>query len=162
MPCDMKKYPADWQKRRERILERAGHKCERCGVPNHAVGYWSEGEWWPNGGNLVCDDAGRGINYDTGKQLTYAEAKEFCDHYNDHGTGKRQTDAYGNRWIAIVLTIAHLVPDGPLDCPDSDLQALCQKCHNALDAPMRARHRKEKAATAKACGSLFSGQEATP
>ena len=126
MPCDMKKYPADWQKRRERILERAGHQCERCGVPNHAVGYRTEsGEFTePNYGQ-------KWYQSDTPAEL------------------KRQG------LFRIVLTIAHLIPDGPLDCPDSDLQALCQKCHNALDAPMRARHRKEKAEAARACGSLF-------
>ena len=40
-------------------------------------------------------------------------------------------------------------------------KALCQKCHNALDAPMRARHRKEKAEASRACRSLFSEQEGT-
>lgn len=29
------RYPKDWKQIRERILERAGHKCERCGVPNY-------------------------------------------------------------------------------------------------------------------------------
>lgn len=48
------------------------------------------------------------------------------------------------KYIRIVLTIAHLVEDGPLDCPDEDMQALCQRCHNVLDTPMRVRHRRER------------------
>ena len=130
MPCDMKKYPADWQKRRERILERAKNRCERCGLLNGVVGWRdTDGKFWHE--NRYRED---------GKEFTTKELKDKCQ-------------------FRIVLTIAHLIPDGPLDCPDSELQALCQKCHNALDAPMRARHRKEKAEAAKACGSLFSGQE---
>ena len=35
MPWDRSKYPADWEQRRERILERDGHRCKFCGVPNH-------------------------------------------------------------------------------------------------------------------------------
>lgn len=35
MPCDYSKYPPDWEERRQRILERAGHCCEFCGVKNH-------------------------------------------------------------------------------------------------------------------------------
>jgi hypothetical protein len=38
MPIDYKKYSADWQERRERILKRAGNKCEDCGVENHSYG----------------------------------------------------------------------------------------------------------------------------
>jgi 5-methylcytosine-specific restriction endonuclease McrA len=130
MPVNMKLYGPAWKQTRERILERAGHKCERCGVPNYTVGYrLSTGEF-------------REPNY---PQAYYR--------FSNHADLKREG------LFRIVLTIAHLIPDGPLDCPDSELQALCQKCHNAIDAPMRARHRKEKAEAAKDCGSLFSGQE---
>ena len=37
------KYPADWKGIRAAILERAGHKCEWCGVQNHALGYREAG-----------------------------------------------------------------------------------------------------------------------
>ena len=36
MPFDRKRYPSDWEAIRARILERDGHKCKFCGVPNHA------------------------------------------------------------------------------------------------------------------------------
>jgi 5-methylcytosine-specific restriction endonuclease McrA len=54
----------------------------------------------------------------------------------------------------VVLTIAHLVEGGPLDCPDNDLQALCERCHNQLDAPMRARNRRKTLHAKKACSVL--------
>jgi hypothetical protein len=34
-PSEHARYPKDWQKIRKRIQERAGDKCEWCGVPNH-------------------------------------------------------------------------------------------------------------------------------
>lgn len=42
--------------------------------------------------------------------------------------------------IQIVLTIAHTIDPDPMNCADDNLQALCQKCHNKLDAPMRAKN----------------------
>lgn len=38
---NLKRYPANWKQLRAAVLERAGHKCEHCGVPNYAVGYRS-------------------------------------------------------------------------------------------------------------------------
>lgn len=132
MPCDMSKYPADWKQRRERILARAGNCCEECGVQNHLVGYRDgDGRFW----KYFPTDFREGEEEEFVK-WTPARLKE-------------------ERLIKIVLTIAHTIPDGPLDCPDDHLKALCQKCHNALDAPMRARHRKEKAHASRAVASLF-------
>lgn len=34
-PENRARYPADWKQIRQEVLERAGHKCEQCGVPNH-------------------------------------------------------------------------------------------------------------------------------
>lgn len=34
-----KLYPKNWKEIRQKILERAGNKCEFCGVENYAVGY---------------------------------------------------------------------------------------------------------------------------
>lgn len=37
MPCDYKLYPANWKTEIvPRIRERAGNRCEWCGLPNHA------------------------------------------------------------------------------------------------------------------------------
>ncbi|HWK58717.1 MAG TPA: hypothetical protein VNQ80_15345 [Parapedobacter sp.] len=37
MPCDYSEYPANWNEIRQRILERANHCCEFCGVANYTV-----------------------------------------------------------------------------------------------------------------------------
>lgn len=61
----------------------------------------------------------------------------------------------------VVLTIAHMDHDESHADPDR-CRALCQRCHNAWDAPMR---RKNAAATRKARladGDLLVCLEATP
>jgi protein-arginine kinase activator protein McsA len=37
MPIDYKKYPPNWREIRDRILKRAAHKCEQCGIDNYAI-----------------------------------------------------------------------------------------------------------------------------
>lgn len=54
----------------------------------------------------------------------------------------------------VVLTVAHHPDNNPLNCADDNLQALCQACHNRLDAPMRAENRRKKAEQ----GQLLAGQ----
>jgi 5-methylcytosine-specific restriction endonuclease McrA len=44
----------------------------------------------------------------------------------------------------VVLTVAHLDHD-PTHNDPANLRALCQKCHNRYDAPMRAAGRKARA-----------------
>ena len=155
MPWDRRRYPADWEERRARILERAGHRCEMCDVPNHAVGHRDgEGAFVPLGGSGPCDAAGCGRSWpDTHRQLTYAQARGFAQSCNDHAGGR--ADADGRRWFVVVLTIAHLV-EGELDCPDEHLDALCQRCHNRLDAPMRRRNAARTRDGKKAIGDLFA------
>lgn len=43
----------------------------------------------------------------------------------------------------VVLTVAHLDHD-PANCERKNLRALCQKCHNSYDAPVRAANRKRR------------------
>lgn len=38
-PENRDRYPKNWKDIRKKILERAGHKCEKCGVPNGAYGH---------------------------------------------------------------------------------------------------------------------------
>lgn len=56
------------------------------------------------------------------------------------------------RWhragYVVVLTVAHVLNEDPADCRDENLKALCPRCHNRLDASMRARHRDETRAAA--------------
>lgn len=47
-PENRHRYPANWAEIRERIRQRAGDKCEQCGVPNHALIYRDDkGDWHP-------------------------------------------------------------------------------------------------------------------
>jgi 5-methylcytosine-specific restriction endonuclease McrA len=41
----------------------------------------------------------------------------------------------------VTLTIAHLEDPNPHNCDPKNLAALCNKCHNWYDAPMRAKNR---------------------
>jgi len=46
MPCDYRNYPQNWKVIRARILDRALHKCERCGVRNYEmVSRMPSGDW---------------------------------------------------------------------------------------------------------------------
>lgn len=145
MPCDYSQYPADWKERRARILARAGQildnkgsvfrqaNCEECGVENGLLGWrFPSGAW-------VTPDA-------------------FASDYmtdEDEAASERILQKPARR---IILTIAHLdrtgppgPDDGPLDCPDDRLKALCQRCHLLLDA---ARHQAKAAATRRAKAGL--------
>ena len=61
----------------------------------------------------------------------------------------------GLKVIKIVLTIAHLNDPNPMNCDDDNLAALCQKCHNKHDAPMR---RVNAKATIEAKKQAATGQ----
>lgn len=126
------RYPANWPEIRARILERASHRCERCGLPNYAVGYRDErGRFQPNGGNGPCDASGQGRTWPSLDPLTHAEARQFVEEYNCCEDGR---DELGYRWFAVVLTVAHVENRAPEDCREENLQALCQQCHLRLDA----------------------------
>lgn len=151
MPCDYSKYPANFKTEiRPRILARAGQtettpaKCEKCRVANHAVGYRdSSGKFWPNAGTLVCDASGQGEDYPQGL-LSYADARNIAEQYNcayDYDT-RRKADDFGNHWFVIVLTIAHLDHEKNNNA-DTNLRALCQRCHLVHDKDHHATNRKE-------------------
>jgi 5-methylcytosine-specific restriction endonuclease McrA len=112
-PENRSKYPAEWPQIRATILERAGGKCERCGVINHAEGARDlNGEWHDEHDIQV-------MNSDIGYSL-FGEFPPI---------------------IRIVLTIAHL-DHNPANNDPNNLQALCQLCHNRHDAAHRAETRK--------------------
>lgn len=92
MPCDYKKYPANWKTEiRPSVLKRANNCCEICGVNNYAVGYWDlEGKFWKVG---ECLDKLENTGYDI-----FEEGNEL-----GHIPLEKKP-------IKIVLTIAHLDP----------------------------------------------------
>jgi len=56
----------------------------------------------------------------------------------------------------VVLTVAHL-DHQPENCAEGNLLAMCQRCHNAYDAPMRRAGIKERHKKTLAHGDLFEG-----
>lgn len=122
-------YRGAWAAVRARILERAGHCCERCGKPNHtwvAVMRDGTGRWCEGGAKRGQwrDQVGRRIARPTLRELTEA------------------------RQVWVVLTIAHLNHLAG-DDRDENLQALCQRCHLAHDQAWHvAQARRTRAARA--------------
>lgn len=127
---DKTKYPADWRAISLRIRERAGQKCEWCGVPNGAIGYREA-----NGAFV---------------QLARSQS--------DAGMEVETASLDGLKVVTIVLTVAHYPDPNPANCDDSNLQALCQRCHNRLDAPMRAAHATATRQQKRRAAVLSSGQ----
>lgn len=134
MPVDMSKYPENWNEIRNSILIRAGgdqfdpvigSRCEWCGIRNYAVKY-------------VKNDSVR--NFDD-----YGFARQRVTRHNADRNKMRE---YG-RASVVVLTIAHLDDPDPMNCDPDNLAALCQKCHNGYDAPMRLANRRAAARKAK-------------
>lgn len=113
---DRSKYPADWEAISQRIrFERAGGKCETCGVVHGAVGARDKHGVWHDEHSIHCMSSGCGISL-------------FGEDFPD--------------MIKIVLTTAHLDHD-PSNNDDSNLRALCQRCHLQYDAPVHAQHAAE-------------------
>lgn len=117
MPINYKLYPKNWKTEiRPAILERAKHCCEQCSVANYATGARDmDGNWH--------------------------SSKQICNMNSDVGYGYFGT--YGVKDIKIVLTIAHMDHDRTNNDP-SNLKALCQRCHLALD---RDQHKANSRAT---------------
>ena len=53
----------------------------------------------------------------------------------------------------VVLTVAHL-DHTPENCDPENLKAMCQRCHNAMDAPVRAAGIKSRRRAARAVAEL--------
>ncbi len=111
MPFKKELYPSNWKEISLRIRERAGQKCELCGVANGAIGARDRhGDWHD-------EDAIHKMNSDYGQELF----DEFPD------------------MIKIVLTVMHLDHDTTNNA-DDNLKAACQKCHLSYDAKHHAKN----------------------
>lgn len=124
-------YGREWKEEiRPRILDRAGHECERCGKPNHAqietLTAWipdlqhavpHHQMWWRQMSARKGSRAWRSVH-------TVAERS-----YRSH---LRPSQILGRvpkpRRIRVVISVAHLNHD-PSDHRDENLVALCQWCH---------------------------------
>ena len=128
-------YPDNWEEISKRIrFERAGNKCEQCGVPNNWYITRLRGGKWEPALHLVRpfwkhdeDNKRNGLPGDWS---------------NPHAIVRRLKED-GTPVTYIVLTVAHigaLKDDGSpgdkhdkSDVRDVNLKALCQSCHLHLD-----------------------------
>lgn len=103
MPINYKEYPKDWKIIRERILKRAGNKCEFCGVKNHSIIHRTgkgvdDWVYWPDG--------------------MESEARDL--------DGLKST-----KIILTIAHLDHDKTNHEVS--DDRLKALCQKCHLGYD-----------------------------
>ncbi len=109
MPMKRELYPANWPAIRAQVKERAGNKCEGCGVANHAVGARDRrGDWHDQ-------DSIDNLNSDVGYSM-FGEYPKI---------------------IRIVCTTAHL-DHNPGNNDLDNLKFWCQACHNRYDSKHRA------------------------
>jgi hypothetical protein len=149
MPCDYSKYPVTWTAIRARIQERAGDKCEKCGVANRIYIVRSvDGSCW----------------YDT-----------VADAYFAYPSGKPLPDSFEadlrEKGTVVCCTTAHIgAPhvDGTPgnkhdkhDCRDENLAFWCQACHLSFDLDDHIANRKRSTFARKAV-SVLPGLEVTP
>lgn len=151
------RYPSDWKTISKRIrFERAGNKCEWCGVPN-GVSIVRK----PGTPDYLLEDLDADVTYrwPDGRPIRLSELPDGYDY---------------DKSTRIVLTVAHLgtpYPDGTssskhdkMDCRDENLAALCQRCHLLYDmdehkANARVTRLRKKQAAIASTGqkSLFEG-----
>jgi hypothetical protein len=122
MPIDYKKYPKNWKTEiRPAVLERAGNKCEFCGIKNHSIIKRLPDGTWRNPCQTEWD-------------MIYSRIK-YC-----HSNMTESLKYHG--FIRVVLTIAHLDHD---ECNHEvkldRLAALCQLCHLRYDAKEKYRRK---------------------
>lgn len=123
MPIDYKKYPANWKSELvPKILERAGHCCENCGLANHSAVYSIM--------LAVKNNEGR-----------YSQRRIWFSHELD---AIREANGPVKK-IKVILTIAHLDHDEENHEVQLDrLKALCQSCHLRYDSKEKYRRQVEK------------------
>lgn len=87
------------------------------------------------------------------------ECEGECGLHREHPGPRRCTEQNGTaaKWAKgkIVLTVAHL-NHKPEECEDSNLKAMCQRCHLRYDAEHHATGREERARLKCASGDLLS------
>jgi hypothetical protein len=132
-PENRARYPDNWNEIRKTILDSAGNRCEWCGVRNHAWGIrTSKGEFVALGKHPL-------------QKAGYHKTPFNLQHRGS-----------AHRVVMIVLTIAHIDNPDPADCRPENLAALCQRCHNIHDAPMRRANAAITRRSKMAVGDLFS------
>lgn len=133
---DKSAYPKDWKQISQRIRQRAENKCEFCGIQNHI--------------EIIRSD----IPGDDSYIVFDEESCGYLDAWNGDPIRMSEIPSeYSGKHVRIVLTVAHLNHD-TTDNSDTNLKALCQRCHNRHDGKMRAGHAKETRRKKRAVAQL--------
>ncbi len=99
-------YPKNWPDISKAIRDRAGNRCESCGVANHLRGARDRS------GNFIEESRIDGMNSDEGYSL-----------FDDYP-----------RIFMIILTVGHKDQNPENNDPDN-LACWCQRCHLNFDRP---------------------------
>ncbi len=121
-PENKDRYPANWPQISLEVRQRAGWKCEECGVPDGQLGgRLPSGLWCP------------AARWDHPADRPVSGIEGWCD-----GPAAFPIESFQIRLriVQIVLTVAHM-DHQPENCDRANLKALCQRCHNLYDAPHR-------------------------
>ena len=144
-PENRDRYPDDWKAVSKRIRDRAGNKCEQCGIENYAIiirGFHGALPAWRYESDTVYENSRCAI---TGELLS--------------GTCWDDFDPKNNSAVKVVLTVAHL-DHRPENCADDNLRCLCQRCHNAYDALTRAAGIRSRKRASLVVSDMFSSEPA--
>lgn len=132
-------YPDNWQELRQKCLERAGYRCENCGIPQGAQGFRTKkGNFIPASylwdiptaqrSQVVCDE----------EELHRIELQPYLF---TNGVIASSIDFSKMKQKTIWLHSSHIdrVPSNP---DIANLRALCPYCHFAYDREVQKEKRK--------------------
>lgn len=132
------RYPKDWPAISKRIRERENQRCKWCGAPNgKMVSRFDGTQMWTTDIPEILDPVPwEDLRQDIAASATWwgEDGQVIGLHPKPHQIGKP---------VRVVLTVAHL-DHTPENCADDNLAALCQRCHNRYDLPMRREGRKAR------------------
>jgi hypothetical protein len=123
MPMQRDKYPRNWKQISQRIrFDRAGNKCEQCGVAN---------------GSIIMRSGD-----DPSRYLVLNDEGVYCTPSGDWIKMSEIPSEYADsKDIRVVLTVAHL-DHNTSNNDEGNLKALCQRCHLLHDLPLHIANRK--------------------
>ena len=144
-PENRARYPANWNAIRAGILERAGHRCEQCGLPNYIWVLRGDGDH--KGFTLV-------LGTGTHKRVTTLSNVSFkCNKTGLPVPGPTEFKRKKSL-TRIVLTLSHQ-DHIPENNEASNLKAFCQSCHINYDLDF---HQANAAATRAAKKAAEDGR----
>lgn len=139
-PENKDRYPPNWSEISARVREEAGNRCEWCKVPNGAMI------------RRCVTTVDQLAVYRLDDDTIYMDGRSADD--GEIVPGTMWDDQDWGKPVRVVLTVAHM-DHRPENCDRKNLKALCQRCHNRYDAPMRRRGIAQRKRAANAVADLF-------